>query len=257
MGGGGDGGQYDLQPSPTHAYLEAFDSTPSTPEPAYASPRGLGTPQNQYNQAYTGIGLGSPSSPGFDATEKDPLDAPGGFGGNQYSSNHFLAPSSYPSRLASGGSAGNRNVSTTSKKNYNKRGCLPTNPTKRRWVIYGIPVLLIVIAAGAGVGVYFGVVKKPSTAGSGSSGSGAGTNGTVPLGMTPAPVAYNATLHGVAGSGKNGSVVTTDLGAQFTYVSWQGGEWAQNPLNPYSVSAQTASKDAKEGTGVNWGGIYS
>lgn len=213
---------YDLQPSPTHAYLEDFDSVPSTPEPEhrpnFAAPPG-GSP-------YGGIGLGSPrhqspamSSPGLDYTEKDPLDGDR-FGANQYSSNHFLAPTQYPSRNASGNSgSGGRQPRQPSEKRSAKRGCLPTNPTKRKWLFIGLPIILIVIAAGAGVGVYFGM-KKPTT----STGAGSST------GSTPAE------NFGVAGTGKTGSVVTSDLGVQFTYTSWYEGSWAQNPQNPYSVS---------------------
>jgi hypothetical protein len=46
-------------------------------------------------------------------------------------------------------------------------------------------------------------------------------------------------LWGAAGSGSNGSIVTTDLDVNFTYVNWYGGNWAQDPLNPYSVSGQS------------------
>jgi hypothetical protein len=215
---------YDLQPSPTHAYLEEFDSVPSTPDREIRPNFGVG------GNGYGGIGLGSPmagspnlSSPGLDATEKDPLDT--GFGNNQYPSNHFLTPANYPSRGPGGGQQP-RNFSEKSYTQPGKRGCLPTNPTKRRWVLIGLPIILVIIAAGAAVGVYFGVVKKPAT--TGSSAGGLGGNSTAPVNF------------GVAGTGKTGSTVVSDLGVSFTYVNTFDGMWAQNPQNPYSVSQQTA-----------------
>jgi hypothetical protein len=226
---------YDLQPSPTHAYLEDFDSVPSTPDVDHRPNFGIG------GTGYGGIGLGSPrtprdlspgmSSPGLDASEKDPL---GGFGANQYSSNHFLAPAPYPTRYpdaSPGGSGGGRQPRQISEKNYKqpgKRGCLPTNPTKRKWLFIGLPIILVVVGAGAGVGAYFGLAKKPA-----ASGSVGGLGGTA----SSTPVNF-----GVAGSGKNASMVTTDLGATFQYVNWFEGTWAQNPQNPYSVCSLPARR---------------
>jgi hypothetical protein len=217
---------YDLQPSPTHAYLEEFDSIASTPDIDHRPNFGTA------GTGYGGIGLGSPmspargfspgmSSPGLDTTEKDPLG--GGFGANQYSSNHFLAPTQYPV---------NNQVRRGSEKSYSRSdkrgGCLPTNPTKRKWLFIGVPVILVLVAAGAGVGAYF-ATKKPAAAKSGSGGASGGT-------ASDAPVNF-----GVAGTGKTGSVVTTDLGVTYTYTNPFDGSWAQNPQNPYSVSPKHLS----------------
>jgi hypothetical protein len=172
--------------------------------------------------------MASPSmeSPAM-ATEKDPLDS-GSFGHNQYPSNRYL----YPTAQAQGASRAGRNASgLRNDKAYKEpRGCVPSDPTKRRWLFFGVPIGLVV-AAGIAIGVVVGVNKRGNSNSSGSdsssSGGGSGTNTTT---------YYNTTLYGTAGSGTNGSTVTTDLGVTFTYVNGFEGSWAQDPLHPYTVS---------------------
>ncbi|KAK8843498.1 hypothetical protein IAR55_007158 [Kwoniella newhampshirensis] len=229
-GGRGDAGYEEYDLSPTHAYLEDFDSYPSTPDPSH-------TPIPQ-----------SPSmdSPGFSATEKDPL---GEFGRNQYPSNAYLAPTlhSHGGRNHSGlGVAEGGEKGRGGRKGYggSKRTCIPTNPTKRRWLFFGVPIGLVVIAAVA-VGVVVGTQHKSSS--SSSSGSGSGAAGGTSSGATKngtgkgqtTTTAFNPFI--TTGSGKNGTTVTTDLGVNFTYINGFGGSWAQDPYNPYHVSGRAQS----------------
>ena len=190
-------------------------------------------------------------SPGF--AEKDY----GRFGQNQFPSNQYLS--------ADPGPSSNRGLPALPSKSSgygrpansgNSRSCIPTNPTKRRWLFFGLPVVIVAIA-GIAVGVVVAVSKKPSS-GSASSPSSGSTTGTGGTSNAPASVPI------VAGTGTNGSTVTTDIGAKFTYINNFGGNWAQDPNTPYNVSgrAQSWSPSLQEewvwGTnivrGVNLGG---
>lgn len=175
-----------------------------------------------------------------------------GFGYNQYPSDRFLSPTrEMHYDRATLGSRGDRGMSPPGSprgmgglgtrggrggRGYKKeRTCVPTNPTKRRLLFWGVPIGLL-IAAGVALGVVFGIGKSKGGSGGGSgngSGSGSGTGGTSGGGTGGA--AYNATQFGVASSGGTGSTVTTDQGVQFTYQNTFGGYWAQNPGAPYSV----------------------
>lgn len=304
--------QYDLTPSPTHAYLETFDaypsshpaSPPSQSRPgAYSSPRypaaaaAAGSPMSVSTPPYNQMqGYGGTASPGsYDYSEKDPLkfnnpysphqpptltsgqgmrrgggeDDGNTFGisMNQYGSDRYLAPNS-PSDSAlnmkemGGNSSGYRNNNnngnnglglglpsnlgglrnnnnekkiSAAKNGKSRKGCLPSNPKKRKAVLIGVPITIVLIIAIAVVGIYFGVIKPKSTTGSNSSGS-SGSNGNGNGTTTNGGAGTSTTYFGVAGTGKTGSVVTTDQNVNFTYTNNLGGSWAQNPQNPYSVS---------------------
>lgn len=175
--------------------------------------------------------FGHPSTPlGFD---------------NQYPSNRFLT-SEYTSRTREKylEASGQRTAGFDPKP---RRSCIPSDPKKRRWVFWGIPIAIILIA-GVAVGVAVGVTKsnKPTTgAGTGSgAGNGGSTGGGSDTGSgTGTGSGGNAAQDNpadnpflVTSSGEGGSTVTTDLGAQFTYTNDFGGSWSQNPDDPYSVS---------------------
>ncbi len=109
---------------------------------------------------------------------------------------------------------------------------MPTNPTKRRWIFCGIPALILVIVAVA-IGVVVALRHSPtSTSTSGSSGLGSSPSSPKSSSGTNSS---DLASFGVAGTGKNGTIVTTDLGVNYTYINWFGGSWAQNPESPYSV----------------------
>ncbi|WRT68809.1 uncharacterized protein IL334_005789 [Kwoniella shivajii] len=219
--------EYDL--SPTHAYLEAFNSYPSTPDPSHMP-----------------IAPYSPASP-FDspslANEKDPLSSNANinqFGQNQYASNHYLAPTLHPhgERNRSIPLSGDKNQ-PSGKKFKTGRTCIPTNPTKRKWLFIGLPVVLVVIA-GVAIGVVVATQKKPSS--SSSSGGTKSTSGTTSGGTSKTGGTSQAWNQYVTpSSGGDSDTVTTDLGVQFKYVNKFGGHWAQNPYDPYSVSGKAQS----------------
>lgn len=129
---------------------------------------------------------------------------------------------------ASAGSSGLRNgrYDEADKKKRSKRWL---------WILLG---LLALLAVGLGVGLGVGLTRnKKNGSGGSSSGSNGGDSGA------PGPAASGAdNIPGVpnqvspgAGSGTNGSIVTTDRGVNFTYINNFGGKWAQDPDNPYKV----------------------
>ncbi|TXT13576.1 hypothetical protein VHUM_00943 [Vanrija humicola] len=156
-----------------------------------------------------------------------------------------------------------------SDRNLYGSGSPGATPQRRKkskrwlWILLGV---LAVLAIGLGVGLGVGLTRNKKSADSGSSGSSG--NG----GNAPGPAASGSdNIPGVpdqvspgAGSGGDGSFVTTDRGVNFTYVNKFGGKWAQDPDNPYSVSGQAQSwtpsllEEWKWGTdhirGVNLGG---
>lgn len=167
-------------------------------------------------------GFGQPSSNGFD---------------NQFPSDRYLT-SDYTSRTREKylEASGQRTVGFEPQSA--RRSCIPTDPKKRRWVFWGIPIAIIVIA-GIAVGVAVGVTQgNKSTTGAGSSsgaGNGGSTGGGNGNGDTVAPDDPANNPHITTASGESGSTVTTDLGVQFTYQNDFGGSWAQNTEDPYSV----------------------
>jgi glucan 1,3-beta-glucosidase len=108
---------------------------------------------------------------------------------------------------------------------------MPTNPTKRRWIFCGIPALILVIVAVA-IGVVVALRHSPTS--TSTSGSGLGSSPSSPKSSSGTNSSDLASF-GIAGTGKNGTIVTTDLGVNYTYINWFGGSWAQNPESPYSV----------------------
>lgn len=157
---------------------------------------------------------------------------------NQYASDRYL--SSHQTTRTREKYVGPVLGMQNSQRSEKKRGCMPTDPKKRRWVFIGIPVALVIIAAIA-VGVVVGVDQankakarsetgasgsKPTSVGGGGSSSDSGTPGQDDTATNP---------YLTAGAGQAGSTVTTDLGAEFIYLNDFGGHWAQNPEDPYSV----------------------
>jgi len=126
------------------------------------------------------------------------------------------------------------------------RGCVPTDPTKRRWLFFGVPIGLVIIAAIA-VGAAVGVSKSnqnrtagSSTASEGTGANGAnsthtnGTDGTT--GQSSGGAASVQVNFGTKGEGADGSAVDMADGGSFTYSNAFGGTWAVDPDNPYGVS---------------------
>lgn len=116
------------------------------------------------------------------------------------------------------------------------RTCIPTNPTKRRLLFFGVPILLVVAAA-AIIGGVVGSQRHHSS--SNDSGNGDPSSGNSGGGGSNSPSGtdgntWNSFIQ--PGSGGDGSIVTTDLGVNFTYLNAFGGTWAQDPYGPYSVS---------------------
>ena len=187
----------------------------------------------------SGSGLNSPYY-----TEKDPLDN-GRFGSNRYASNEYLSPNPINRNGASNGGIGGSHLK--SKRYSEPIEWVPTNPKKRRWLFRGIPIALVIIAAIA-IGVIVAIVhhNKTSTSTSGSStkssadsngkSSGSTTSTSSGISAQASAIAADIAEFGASGTGLDGSIVTTDLGVNFTYTNSFGGSWAQNPENPYSVS---------------------
>lgn len=115
------------------------------------------------------------------------------------------------------------------------RTCIPTNPTKRRLLFFGVPILLVVVAA-AIIGGVVGSQKRHSASNDSSNGdSSSGTSGGGGSNSTSDTDANTWNSFIQPGSGGDGSIVTTDLGVNFTYSNAFGGTWAQDPYDPYSV----------------------
>jgi len=128
----------------------------------------------------------------------------------------------------------------------NSRNCIPTNPTKRRWLFWGVPIGLVLIA-GVAVGVAVGVSKsnQNATGSSGSSGSSAGGNGTSTStggGKNGTASSTYTSAYGIKGSGENGSTVAMAAGGSFVYLNEFGGNWAVDPSDPYSASRHRSSE---------------
>ena len=118
------------------------------------------------------------------------------------------------------------------------KGFVPTDPRKRRWLFFGVPLFLL-LAAGIGIGVGVGVTQskhKSSSstpadeAGSGDN-SGSSSGGGDTQTNTTAPVQQTTLV-----TGGDGSTVTMDDGTSFTYNNAFGGTWAMDPANPFNVS---------------------
>ena len=117
------------------------------------------------------------------------------------------------------------------------RSCVPASKTKRRWLFWGLPIGLVIIAAIA-VGAAVGASK--SKQGNTSSAPGQTSGGNGKTGSSAKPSATGATTvandFGVKGSGSDGSTVEKAEGGSFTYSNSFGGTWAVDPYNPYTVS---------------------
>ena len=127
------------------------------------------------------------------------------------------------------------------------KGFVPTNPTKRRWLFFGVPIFLL-LAAGVGVSVGVGVTqsRRNSSAKSDlshdasstpSASSGAGETGSeTGTASSTGAVAQSTQTLSLLRTGTDGSTVTMDDGTNFTYTNSFGGSWAVDPSNPYNVS---------------------
>ena len=242
--------------SPTHDYLEAFNSYPTSPDPFHTP-----IPVSPSH----GSELVSPRSPNADEID----EKSGEFGQNRYDSSNLLKPSSYPSRGGRSGTYGSHNGSRNftpltvnqrvalrmagkPKDEYKPpRGCVPTSPTKRRWLFFGVPIGLVIIAAAA-VGIAVGVSKSgqnktagssAATGGTGAGGSNSTTNGTTSstAGQSSGGAASVQFNFGTKGQGADGSTVDMADGGSFTYSNAFGGTWSVDPDNPYGVSDHGSS----------------
>lgn len=117
-----------------------------------------------------------------------------------------------------------------------------SNPKrKRNMILLGVAIVLaIAIAVGVGVGVSQSKNGKNDSANAGKSAetsldAGGDVASTAPPANPSTPVT-NTTAPVRGGSGKSGSLVTTDLNVTFTYVNDFGGSWAYDPDSPFNVS---------------------
>jgi len=120
---------------------------------------------------------------------------------------------------------------------------------RKTWLILGA-VALVVIAAGAGLGVYFGIVrpnqnKKVSKADSNASSDHSDGNSTSSTGKTP--------VANLIVSGGDGTKITAEDGTTFTYSNSFGGTWYFDPNNPYANHAQAQSYTPPLNTSWNYG----
>ncbi|KAL7420697.1 hypothetical protein Q5752_004648 [Cryptotrichosporon argae] len=203
--------EYELSPSPTHDYLDVFDSY----EPADPAGHSAIHP-----------------SPSMEFEYEKPGAADYGRGGAAFaparfdSSNH-LAP------MAATTARGGRGAGAGAGARGGGRTCVPSDPRRRRLIFFGVPAALVIVAVIV-IGVVVAVSHHSSSASSSTSSAGNSTGSSAET--------YNTTSVAIQkGSGTNGSTVETDLGVTFTYVNNFGGSWAQDPYNPYSVSGQAQS----------------
>jgi hypothetical protein len=158
---------------------------------------------------------------------------------NQYPSNHLLS-SKQTTRMRE-----LYTIGSGLQGSKQGRGCMPTDPRKRKWLFIGVPVALVVIAAII-IGVLVGIDQnnKPKTGSGSPAGSGTRTGG----GGSPSPTNTgtpglddtSSNPYVTTGSGQTGGKAMTDLGVEFDFRNDFGGEWSQNPEDPYSVSISIA-----------------
>lgn len=109
---------------------------------------------------------------------------------------------------------------------------------RKRMIIIGALVGLVVIGVGVGLGVALSKKgsSKNNSSGGGSGGgdgggSGGGDGGGDGGGTTQQPIV----------SGGDGSTVTTDAGVNFTYANSFGGTWYFDQDDPFNMNAQAQS----------------
>ena len=247
-----------------NAYTHQFD--PSAPSPTQAYLDSFEPPSTAYDYNQQGLRAGQGGDGGYGAAQQyhqsqsqySPNTNSPAFGntGETERLGQGTANYSYPSRLQSftkerysdqdhsgaGVAAGTVGTMGYSDTPRDAMGA-DKGAKRRKWLCIGIPVVVIVAAAVA-VGVYFGTRKSGTSSGSngssgaGSGGSGSGSGGSSGTGNGSGNgqgAANNNVFFGVKGSGATGSTVTTDLNTTFTYTNTFGGNWAQDPMNPYSV----------------------
>ncbi|KAL1410922.1 hypothetical protein Q8F55_001865 [Vanrija albida] len=207
--------EYELGPSPTHAYLA--DGTYNRDNNPFATP-------NHSNPGLMEKDHGEQGLPREGALrERYPNEYP------SYDSDRNLF-------AASGGNGGSP-ASGLRNERYDE-----PRKSKRKW-LWILLGLLAVLAIGLGVGLGVGLTRnKKSSSGGSSSGNnnGGGAPGPAASGSDNIPGVPNQVSPSAA-SGLDGSFVTSDRGVNFTYVNKFGGKWAQDPDNPYSVSGQAQS----------------
>ena len=113
------------------------------------------------------------------------------------------------------------------------RTCIPSNPTKRRWLFWGVPIGLVIIA-GIAIGAAVAVSKSNQDKTKAPSPTASSTGSTNSTGGATTDVPDNN--FDVKGSGSDGSAVQMADGGSFTYSNSFGGTWAVDPYDPYSVS---------------------
>lgn len=120
-------------------------------------------------------------------------------------------------------------------RGYPSREAGGMSKKKKRNIIAGVITAIVVICA---VAIPVGIVVSNNNAKNASTGSSgaAGSNGTKTRTGSSAPTP-TSTQPTVAVSGADGSEVTSDLGAKFTYNNKFGGSWAFDPEHPFDGSA--------------------
>jgi glucan 1,3-beta-glucosidase len=128
-------------------------------------------------------------------------------------------------------SADTSNAMLGEKKGYYDTYQNEKKPRRKGLLVGGIIVGLLLLAAAVVVPIYFFVIRKNSdSTDGGNSSDPSSTNG---------PSAPTATLAALTGG--DGSEVTLEGGAKFTYVNKFGGHWVYDPNNPFNNSARPQS----------------
>lgn len=107
----------------------------------------------------------------------------------------------------------------------------PRSKSRRGLIIGGVVVVLLVLA-GAGLGVYFGIVKPKND----KDASGKASNDNNSPASPSATGKPTGTLAVVTGG--DGSKVTMDDGTTFTYTNKFGGYWYWDPNDPFNNGAR-------------------
>lgn len=117
--------------------------------------------------------------------------------------------------------------------------------SKSKWI--GITLAaIVVIAAGAGLGVYFAVIRPKHTGAAGSSPDSNHTSGN-------APHSGSNSLGTMLG--KDGSLVVTSDGSSFTYKNSFGGYWVLDQSTPFNDGARPQSWSPALNDTFDYGGV--
>lgn len=127
------------------------------------------------------------------------------------------------------------------------RSSLAAGQKRRRPWIWAVVVgALALIVVAVIVPVYFKVIHKSNNSSASSSpdnsgGSNDGGNGSSNTGNGSGGAANPGLGKSAAITGGDGSTVTTETGATFTYRNAFGGFWVQDPNDPFNNNAQAQS----------------